>query len=74
MGENSEMQVQKVIQRRIRKAFGGVDVHGDLNAAVAANVGERSQTTPVRSTSTAVSTPARHDDEGEISREQDQEA
>jgi hypothetical protein len=49
------MRIHKVLQRRIRAAIDGVDLRGDVNAAVAANVGERSQTTHVssRSTSTA---------------------
>ena len=67
------MKVRKIIKRRIHKAFGGVDFEGDVNAAVAANVGERSQTTHVSSRSTAVSAQSRHD-EGEIDREQDEKA
>ena len=35
------MQIKKIIQRRIRKHANGVDVVGDVNAAIAANVGER---------------------------------
>ena len=35
------MQIRKIIQRRIRKHGNGVDVIGDVNAAIAANVGER---------------------------------
>jgi len=35
------MQFKKIIQRRIRKHGNGVDVVGDVNAAIAANVGER---------------------------------
>ena len=35
------MQIRKIIQRRIRKHGNGVDVVGDVNAAIAANVGER---------------------------------
>jgi hypothetical protein len=50
------MRFRKVIQRRIRRSGGGVDAVGDVNAAIAANVGERSQTTHVSSRSTAVST------------------
>lgn len=34
------MQIRKIIQRRIRKHGNGVDVVGDVNAAIAANVGE----------------------------------
>jgi hypothetical protein len=35
------MQIKKLIQRRIRKHGDGVDFVGDVNAAIAANVGER---------------------------------
>jgi hypothetical protein len=35
------MQIRKIIQRRIRKQGNGVDLVGDVNAAIAANVGER---------------------------------
>ena len=34
------MRFSKLIQRRIRKHGSGVDVVGDVNAAIAANVGE----------------------------------
>jgi hypothetical protein len=50
------MRLQKIIQRRIRAAIGGVDFNGDVNAAVAANVGERSQTTYASTRSTVDST------------------
>ena len=52
------MRLRKIIQRRIRRSANGVDVVGDINAAIAANVGERSQTTHVSSRSTAVSAQA----------------
>jgi hypothetical protein len=52
------MQIRKILQRRIRKSTGGVDLVGDVNAAIAANVGERSQTTHVSSRSTVASTTA----------------
>ena len=45
------MQIRKVIQRRIRRSGNGVDMSGDINAAIAANVGERSSTTHVSSRS-----------------------
>lgn len=45
------MQFRKVIQRRIRRTSDGVDVVGDLNAAIAGNVGENSSTTHVSSRS-----------------------
>jgi hypothetical protein len=35
------MRFSKLIQRRIRKHGNGVDFVGDVNAAIAANVGER---------------------------------
>jgi hypothetical protein len=49
------MQVRKIIQRRLRGRRGGVDLAADLNAAIAANVGEHGQTTHVSSRSTAAS-------------------
>jgi hypothetical protein len=39
------MQLRKLIQRRIRKTGPGTDLAVDLNAVVAANVGERGATT-----------------------------
>jgi hypothetical protein len=49
------MQVRKIIQRPLRGRGGGVDLAADLNAAIAANVGERGQTTHVSSRRTAAS-------------------
>ncbi|MDQ1374271.1 MAG: hypothetical protein QOJ09_1609 [Actinomycetota bacterium] len=34
------MQVNKVIRKRIRRTAGGVNFVGDINAAIAGNVGE----------------------------------
>jgi hypothetical protein len=48
------MNIRKVIQRRIRHASDGVDVAGDVNAAVSANVNEPGQTTHVSSKQTVV--------------------
>jgi hypothetical protein len=48
------MQFHKVIQRRIRRSGEGVDVVGDINAAISANVGERSSTSHVSSRSTVI--------------------
>jgi hypothetical protein len=48
-GEKKVMQIRKVIQRRIRRSGQGVDFAGDLNAAISANVGERSKATHVSS-------------------------
>jgi hypothetical protein len=39
------MQIRKLIERRIRRAGGGVQVDSDVNAVVAANVGERGAVT-----------------------------
>lgn len=50
------MQLRKLIQRRIRAAGSGINLESDVKAAIAANVGERSQTTTVNSRSEAVST------------------
>jgi hypothetical protein len=41
------MRIAKLINRRIRKSSHGVEVASDVNAAVAANVGERGQHTHV---------------------------
>jgi len=57
------MQIRKVIQRRIRQTAGGVDLVGDVNAAIAANVGERSSTTQVSTRSRAASEANRKADE-----------
>lgn len=43
------MQFTKFIQRRIRKQGDGVDFVGDVNAAIAANVGEPGAHTRVSS-------------------------
>jgi hypothetical protein len=53
------MQFRKVIKQRIRRAVGGVHLDSDVNAAISANVGERSQTTHVSSHSTAWAGPSR---------------
>jgi hypothetical protein len=45
------MQVRKIIQRRIRRNINGVDLTGDVNAAISANVGESSSTSRVSSRS-----------------------
>jgi hypothetical protein len=37
------MNIQKIIQRRIRLREGGVDLSGDVNAVISANVGKRSE-------------------------------
>jgi hypothetical protein len=51
MGDNPEMRLQKIIQRRIRRKSDAVDFVGDVNAAISANVGERSSTSHVSSRS-----------------------
>jgi hypothetical protein len=43
------MNLRKVIQRRIHGRAPGVDVEGDVNAVVAANVGERGSSTAASS-------------------------
>jgi hypothetical protein len=53
------MQVRKIIQRRIRRSGEGVDLVGDVNAAISANVGEKSSTSHVSSRST-VSAHSQH--------------
>ena len=44
------MRIRKLINRRIRKHTDGVDFVGDVNAAIAANVGERGSATHASST------------------------
>ena len=46
------MNLRKVINRRIRQRGAGVDVQGDVNAVVAANVTERGTSTAVSSKQT----------------------
>src|SRR5947208_13821696 len=48
-----QMQLRKVIQRRIRRSGEGVDLVGDVNAAISANVGEKSSSSHVSSRSSA---------------------
>jgi hypothetical protein len=48
------MNIRKVIQRRIRHTGDGVDVAGDINAAISANVNEPGQSTHVSSKQTVV--------------------
>jgi hypothetical protein len=43
------MQIRKRFQKRIRRVRNGVSLAGDVNAAVAANVGERNTVTHVSS-------------------------
>jgi hypothetical protein len=47
------MNIAKVIRQRIGKSGAGMQVEGDVNAVVAANVGERGQVTHVSSTQRA---------------------
>jgi hypothetical protein len=56
------MQIRKVIQRRIRRNTEGVDVVGDVNAAISANVGESSSTSHVSSRSTVSAQSGGRDD------------
>jgi len=44
------MRFSKLIQRRVRKHGSGVDLSGDVNAVIAANVGERGARTSTSST------------------------
>jgi hypothetical protein len=47
------MQIRKLIERRIRHKAGGVNVDSDVNATIAANVGERGAVTKASSRQTA---------------------
>jgi hypothetical protein len=44
------MKIRKLIERRIRRAAPGIAVESDVNAVVAANVGERNSVTKASST------------------------
>jgi hypothetical protein len=48
------MQIGKIIRRRIQERLGDVDLAGDVNAVVAANVNESSSTTHVSSEQTVI--------------------
>jgi hypothetical protein len=56
----SIVKIEKVIRRSLRRRGGGIDVAGDLNAVVAANVGERGQTTKVSSSASAFAGSSKH--------------
>jgi hypothetical protein len=43
------MEIRKIINRRLRHAGDGIDVVGDVNAVISANVEERGSTTHVSS-------------------------
>jgi len=47
------MQIRKLIERRLRRRAGGVNVDSDVHAVVAANVGERGAVTRASSKQTA---------------------
>jgi hypothetical protein len=57
------MQIRKMLERRIRRQSNGVDVVGDLTAAIAGNVGEDSSTTHV-SVRSSVSAPSGTEEQG----------
>lgn len=50
-GNGVLMDVHKVIRKRIRESSKGVNVAGDVNAVISANVGERGRTTHTSSSS-----------------------
>jgi hypothetical protein len=52
-GNPTDVHIKKVIQERIRRRVEGLDLDADVNAVVAANVGESGQTTSVSSMSSA---------------------
>jgi hypothetical protein len=47
------VRIRELIERRIRRSGGGANVDSDVNAVVAANVGERGAVTHASSTQTA---------------------
>jgi hypothetical protein len=53
------MNLREVIRRRIRHKAEGVDVQADINAVVAANVGERGASTATSSRQTVTHRSAR---------------
>jgi hypothetical protein len=55
------MRVAEIIRRRIRRSSEGVDFAGDVNAAIAANVGERGAATHVSSSQRIVQRSRRAD-------------
>jgi hypothetical protein len=57
------MQLRKVIQRKLHRAGGGITVDSDVNAVVAANIGERGAVTKASSEQTA-STASKRSDSG----------
>jgi hypothetical protein len=65
------MQIRKIIERRIRRNANGVDLVGDVNAAISANVGESSSTSHVSSRS-SVSAQSVRQRRGESSDAEDQ--
>jgi hypothetical protein len=56
------MNIRKAIQERIRRSSGGVKVDSDVNAVVAANVGERGAVTHVSSTQRSTKSSKRERD------------
>jgi hypothetical protein len=58
------MQIRKTIQRRIRGGSDGVDFVGDVNAAISANVGERSSSNRVSTRSKVTAKSVATDEEG----------
>lgn len=57
------MNVRRIIERRIRHRGAGVDVVGDVNAVISANVNEPGTTTRVSSKQTVVGRGGRRDRE-----------
>jgi hypothetical protein len=59
------MRFSKLIQRRIRKHGRGVDLIGDVNAAIAANVGEPGAHTHVSSSQRIVQRSSSKKEQGQ---------
>jgi hypothetical protein len=51
------MKIRKLIHRTIRHSRDGIDVAGDVNAVISANVGENRTTTRASSTQRIVQRP-----------------
>jgi hypothetical protein len=57
------MQIRKLINRTLRHSRDGIDVAGEVNAVVSANVGEHRTTTRATSTQRIVQQPDEGADE-----------
>jgi len=66
------MNIARIIRRRIRHSSDGVDLVGDVNAVVAANVGGSGSTQHVSSSQHVTAASAGRDDRPEPGRDEDE--